>query len=105
MASPKVSIGKTTENFKRKNLGLKRQYPFFNRKNAITQAADSACEIIVATAAPRTPKSKAYMNNGSKPILATAPMITEVMLYRVKPCAVINAFIPKVSWTKIVPMA
>ena len=38
-------------------------------------------------------------------MLQTAPISTVSMPVFAKPCAVMNAFIPSVSWTKIVPMA
>ena len=75
-----------------------------NRK-AKTHMHDIACERIVARAAPLTPIPNPKMKMGSRMILATAPIKTESIPVLANPCAVMNAFIPRVSWTKIVPIA
>ena len=50
---------------------------FFDNKNPTTQTALSICEIIVASAAPRTPILKVNMNIGSSMIFVTAPITTD----------------------------
>ena len=78
---------------------------FFPKRKASTQVQDNACDKIVARAAPRTPIPNTKMKIGSRIIFAAAPIITESMPVFAKPWAVINAFIPSVSCTKIVPRA
>ena len=75
------------------------------QRNQMTHAADTACERMVASAAPFTPISKVNMNRGSRPILSTAPMSTVSILVREKPCAVMKAFMPSAACTNTVPMA
>ena len=60
---------------------------------------------MVARAAPLTPIFSPKMKMGSKTILHTAPMATVSIPVLAKPWAVIKAFMPKVSCTKMVPMA
>ena len=53
---------------------------FFEVKNLSTHIDETACEIIVASAAPLTPISNAKINIGSRIMLHTAPMSTVNML-------------------------
>lgn len=73
--------------------------------NFKAKAADRACEIIVANAAPATSILNKYIKIGSKIILVTAPIITVVMAIFESPCTDIKAFNPKVSSINIVPLA
>ena len=78
---------------------------FLPNKKLKTHIHDKVCEIIVASAAPRTPIFIPNINTGSRTIFATAPIKTDNMPVFANPCAVINAFMPSVSCTNIVPMA
>ena len=60
---------------------------------------------MVASAAPCTPISKAKIKIGSRMIFMTAPMTTDIIPILANPCAVMNIFMPSVSWTKMVPIA
>ena len=104
-AAPSAMHGR--KNFGRRRIFsfLSRSSVFFPRRNAHTQTHDTPCERMVAKAAPRTPMWNTKMNSGSSTMLQTAPISTVSMPVFAKPCAVMNAFIPSVSWTKIVPMA
>ena len=44
------------------------------------------------------------MKIGSRTMFIAAPITTESMLIFVKPCAVMNGFMPSAHWTKTVPM-
>ena len=72
-------------------------------RNRTIQRAEMAWEITVARAAPWGPISSRKMKMGSRIILASAPMITEFMLARVKPWALMKALSPRASCTKGVP--
>ena len=78
---------------------------FLPNRKAITHAQERPCEIMVASAAPLTPILNPNINIGSSTILATAPIRTDSIPVFAKPCAVIKAFIPRVSCTNMVPMA
>ena len=67
---------------------FKCQRVFFPVRNVITHTADTACEITVASAAPRTPRPSTKMNSGSRAVFKSAPMSTVFMLTVAKPCAV-----------------
>ena len=67
---------------------FKYQRVFFPVRNVITHTADTACEITVASAAPRTPRPSTKMNSGSRAVFKSAPMSTVFMLTVAKPCAV-----------------
>ena len=84
---------------------LSRSSVFFPRRNVQTQTHDTPCERMVAKAAPLTPMWNTKMNSGSRTMLHTAPIRTVSMPVFAKPCAIMKAFMPSVSWTKIVPMA
>jgi len=94
------------------SLKLQNRVSFFSRSSVFlpvrkrsTQAQETLCEITVASAAPRTPICRPKMNSGSSAMLITAPMSTVHMPMLAKPCAVMKAFMPSVSCTKIVPSA
>ena len=70
-----------------------------------THTQEIPCEITVASAAPFTPMPSPKIKIGSSTILQMAPINTVFMLTRAKPCAVMKAFMPRVSCTKIVPSA
>ena len=61
------------------------------------------CEITVASAAPCTPIFISKIKIGSKIRLQTAPIDTVIIPILAKPCALINAFIPRLNITKSVP--
>ena len=69
-----------------------------------TKAALIPWEMMVARAAPRTPMCSTNMRMGSRIMLQTAPMSTVSMPVRAYPWALMNAFKPRASWTKMVPM-
>ena len=77
----------------------------FPVRNLMTHAAERACEIIVAKAAPCTPISKPKINIGSRIILATAPITTLTILIPANPCVVIKELSPKAICTNRVPHA
>ena len=70
-----------------------------------THTKDTACDKIVARAAPFTPISKPKMRMGSRIMLHTAPIATVSIPVLAYPCALIKALSPREIWTKIVPMA
>ena len=76
---------------------------FFDDKNPTIQAALQACEIMVASAAPFTPMPKVKMNNGSRPMLSTAPISTEYMAMAGRPCVLMNVLSPTDVSTNMVP--
>ena len=84
---------------------LSRRTVLLPQRNEMTHAQDTACEMIVASAAPFTPMPSANMNTGSSTMLSTAPIITVFMPTFAKPCAVIKELRPSVICTKIVPRA
>ena len=88
-----------------KRQAFSRRLVFFPVRNSSTQAQDRAWEMMVARAAPWTPMSKPKIRIGSRTMLVTAPMSTESIPVFAKPWAVIKAFMPRVSWTKMVPTA
>lgn len=47
---------------------------FFRSRNTKTNANDKNCERMVASAAPATPMPKVYINSGSSPTFASAPI-------------------------------
>ena len=49
--------------------------------------------------------SQAKMKMGSRMMLQTAPMTVVSILVLAKPWAEMKAFMPRVSWTKMVPRA
>ena len=74
------------------------------RKRSVN-VAETVCERMVASAAPRTPMSSANMKIGSRTMFMTAPIKTVRILVFAKPSAVMKALRPIVSWTKTVPSA
>ncbi len=78
---------------------------FSAKEKKRTQMQETACDRIVASAAPLTPRWNAKINSGSRTMFITAPIRTESIPVLAKPCVVINIFMPRVSWTKIVPTA
>ena len=78
---------------------------FFPVRNFRIQTALTAWLSTVAMAAPRTPSPNPNIRMGSSTILHTAPMATVSIPVLAKPWAVIKAFMPRVSCTKMVPMA
>ena len=78
---------------------------FLPVKNEITHIQETPCEMMVAMAAPFTPRPSTKINIGSSMILHTAPITTVSIPVFEKPCAVTKEFIPRVSCTKIVPKA
>lgn len=66
-------------------------------RKLITHAADTACERMVASAAPRTPIWNTKINSGSSTMLSTAPIKTESIAVFALPCALIKVFNPNAS--------
>ena len=56
---------------------------------------ETACDRIVASAAPLTPRWNAKINSGSRTMFITAPIRTESIPVLAKPCVVINIFMPR----------
>ena len=104
-ASPSAIQGRTTFASRWRCFFLRWSCVFLPQRNKTTQSVEIACEITVASAAPRTPIWKTKINTGSRTILQTAPIRTETMENVVNPCAVMNAFIPRVNCTNKVPKA
>ena len=104
-ATPKASEGNSTFAFIRKLLMRSFNIVCFPIRKRMTQTEEIPCDITVASAAPCTHISKTKISIGSKMILVIAPITTVSILILLKPCADIKAFIPSVSWTKIVPAA
>ena len=103
--NPRVRLGTRMEAFGiRWHLRIRRLV-FFPKRKQRTQIQDRAWERIVASAAPFTPIWKPKIRIGSRTILVTAPINTDSIPVFANPWAVINAFMPRVSWTKMVPSA
>ena len=77
---------------------------FFEVRNHITQRALTAWEMIVASAAPRTPIPAAKIRIGSSTMLITAPISTENMAILAFPCPLINVLSPTANCTNMVPI-
>ena len=82
-----------------------RRVLFFEVRKTRTHTKETACDRMVASAAPCTPMWKPKIKMGSRMMLQTAPMATVHIPVMAKPCALMNAFSPREIWTKIVPMA
>ena len=82
-----------------------RRMVFFPVRKRSTHTQETPCDRTVATAAPRMPIPSPKISTGSSTIFSTAPMSTVCIPTVAKPCAVIKAFIPSVSWTNRVPRA
>ena len=74
-------------------------------RNRSTQRADSAWEMMVASAAPCTPKPSPKMRMGSRMMLVMAPMRVLIMLVVAKPWVEIKGFNPSATCTNRVPQA
>ena len=57
----------------------------------------------VAIAAPATPISRTKMKIGSRMMFVTAPIRTESMPFLLKPCVMMNWFMPVAISAKTVP--
>ena len=101
--APRPTADARTGRSMRKYARFKRRTVCFPVRNRRTHAADTACEIIVATAAPRTPIFSTKMNSGSSTVLSTAPMTTVFIATEERPCAVMKPFRPSDVITKTVP--
>ena len=87
--SPRATTDSMIFAFGRISRSRKRNTELLRKKNPKAHTAPAACEIIVASAAPRTPMPNANMNSGSSAILSTAPTSTVIMDITLRPCAVI----------------
>lgn len=67
----------------------RRSTAFFPVRKSSTHTQDTAWLMIVAQAAPCTPRSSVKMKMGSSTMLMTAPMTVDSMPMRGKPCALI----------------
>ena len=84
-------------------LFLRFKTAFFPQRNLNTHTAEQNCEMIVATAAPRTPICNPKINNGSRTIFNTAPIrIVNIPVFP-NPWLLIKGFIPSVIITNSVP--
>lgn len=63
------------------------------------------CPMMVAHAAPATPRSKVKMNSGSRIVLMMAPISVQVMEYLGLPSARISLLMPVVMIWKGMPRA
>ena len=59
----------------------------------------------VARLAPFTPMLNTKINNGSRAMLVSAPISTDIIAVSEYPCVVINGFNPCANITKSVPHA
>ena len=82
---PRAVMRRTLPPSQRKARGRSRRIARRLNKNHSAQAADTACDRMVARAAPGTPMSKPKMNTGSRMRLSTAPMATVSMPVPAKP--------------------
>ena len=81
----------------------RRRMAFFPVRKAITHAADSPWEKMVASAAPRTPMPRPKMSTGSSTMFTTAPSSTVIIPVLPKPWALMKGFIPRLIMTNRVP--
>ena len=101
--SPSARQGRRSFMSGRRFFARSRSVDFSEQRKRTTHAHETACERIVASAAPRTPMPNTNMNSGSSTMLSAAPIVTVSMLVVEKPCAVMKALSPSESCTKIVP--
>ena len=102
---PSPTQGRIMAFWRPSRLRRRRSCVFLPIKKARTQMQERAWERTVASAPPRTPMFMPKIKMGSRIILVTAPISTESIPVFAKPWAVINAFMPRVSCTKMVPRA
>ena len=76
------------------------RFPVRNRK---THIQDTHCEMIVASAAPRTPIFNAKIKTGSSTTFSSAPISVVHIPIRGKPWALIKPFMPVPNMANIVP--
>ena len=95
--NPSARQGSTT-GARGRRFSLRRRHLLFPpvRKRS-TQAADTAWDKMVASAAPRTPRLSPKMKMGSSTMFKPAPMRVVRILMVVNPWAVIYAFMPRVT--------
>lgn len=80
-----------------------RSVDFSEQRKRTTHAHETACERIVASAAPAHAHAEREHEQRSSTMLSAAPIVTVNMLVVEKPCAVMKALSPSESCTKIVP--
>ena len=85
MESPSARLGRIIFPCNLKLHFLSRKNVFLPERKCNTHIHDNACEIIVASAAPRTPIPNTNINIGSRIILDIAPITTESILVLAKP--------------------
>ena len=102
--SPRTRIFFTRSAFNCRYFLSSRIVAFFPVKKKSVQHAATNCEITVARAAPCTPISILKIKIGSIIRLQTAPMDTVIIPILANPCALINAFMPRLNITKSVPV-
>ena len=88
---------------KRRLARQSRILPLLPVKKRSTHRQEKPWEMIVASAAPRTPMPSAKMNSGSSAIFSAAPMTTENIASLAKPCAEMKGLSPSTSCTNTVP--
>ena len=104
-AVPSAMHGNTTLGLIFRFLRFSLSIDFLLHKNTTTMIHETACEITVAKAAPRTPIFNPKIIIGSRAIFRIAPIATDTIDTFVNPSAVTNEFIPNVSCTNNVPSA
>ena len=82
---PSARLGSTTLAWGRRFAARRRHLVLGPVRNFSTHTALTAWDKMVASAAPRTPMSKAKMNTGSSTVLSPAPMSTVFMPTTVNP--------------------
>ena len=102
-ASPSATHGASSFQFSRSRRRFRCSIVCLPVRKRRTNAALTACEITVASAAPCTSMWKTKMNSGSSSVFSTAPISTVIIPALEKPCAVMNGFKPRDSCTNTVP--
>ena len=105
VAAPNATQGRMIPGFRFRFFRRSRRIVVLPIRKLSTHTQEAAWDRMVASAAPRTPILRAKMKMGSRMILHTAPISTLNIPCLAKPWAVIKAFMPSVSWTKMVPRA
>ena len=103
--TPSASTGPMMRGFRCSRDRRIRRVVFLPVKKRSTQTAETACERMVAKAAPWTPIPNAKIKIGSKTMLQTAPITVVFMPVFANPWEVMNMFSPMTICTKMVPAA
>ena len=101
--TPSAAMEPTSAGVRRRFSLRMRRWVFLPSRNQTIHTALTACEMMVASAAPRTPMFSTKMKMGSSTILLTAPISTLSMAVVAKPWALMKALSPSENITKTVP--